>query len=145
MKQKDNIIYLDKPWPPYLDKAAKVGMCKLCGTKPAEMDIKVEFSHGWQYTYEICILCNINSKSSYHPSLPDKEPEKKDQLILQWKEYAARHDEIARKADEGEEGYHQKHKDLLVKIANVTREMYDEGMTLDEVSDVFSDHFNRKD
>ena len=48
-------------------------------------------------------------------------------------------------ADEGEEGYNQKHKDLLIKIEDVTKEMYDEGMTLDEVSDIFSDHFSRKD
>ena len=139
MKQKNNIIYLDKAWPPYLDEAPKIGMCKLCGIKPAEIDIKVEFSNGWQYTYPICTPCNINSKSLYHPSV------KKDQLILKWTEYANRHDEIAKRADEGEEGYNQKHKDLLIKIEDVTKEMYDEGMTLDEVSDIFSDHFNRKD
>tara|TARA_R100001086_G_C11632668_1_gene202143 strand:- start:41 stop:460 length:420 start_codon:yes stop_codon:yes gene_type:complete len=139
MKQKNNVIYLDKAWPPYLDEAPKIGMCKLCGIKPAEMDVKVEFSNGWQYTYPICTPCNINSKSLYHPSV------KKDQLILKWTEYANRHDEIAKRADEGEEGYNQKHKDLLIKIEDVTKEMYDEGMTLDEVSDIFSDHFSRKD
>jgi len=139
MKQKNNIIYLDKAWPPYLDEAPKIGMCKLCGIKPSDMEMKVEFSNGWQYRYGICSICNINSKSLYHPSV------KKDQLILKWTEYAGRHDEIAKRADKGEEGYNQKHKDLLIKIENVTKEMYDEGMTLDEVSDIFSDHFNRKD
>jgi len=145
MKQKNNIIYLDKAWPPYLDEAPKIGMCKLCGIKPSDMEMKVEFSNGWQYRYGICSICNINSKSLHHPSIPDGESDKKDQLILKWTEYAGRHDEIARRADEGEEGYNQKHKDLLIKIEDVTKEMYDEGMTLDEVSDIFSDHFNRKD